>query len=127
MRETPFGPIFMAFYNEELGGDKGLKSNIILLKIVDQCDRDSRSFLIGGKLVELTVENVALTFYLPINGTDFIMNKTCTLKDRGVIKHYFSKIKKITKIFIEKALDDLLVKKRRMIELDVTNDEQFEQ
>jgi len=73
----------MAFYKEEFGGDKDLKSNISLLKIVDQYDRDSRSFLIGGKQVELTVEDVALTFGLPINGTDFIMNKTCTFKDRG--------------------------------------------
>ena len=34
MRDTPFGPIFMAFYSEKFGGDKGLKSNISLLKIV---------------------------------------------------------------------------------------------
>ena len=40
MRETPFSPIFMAFYNEEFGDDKGLKSNISLLKIVDQYDRE---------------------------------------------------------------------------------------
>ena len=32
MRETSFGPIFIALYNEEFGGDKGLKSNIILPK-----------------------------------------------------------------------------------------------
>jgi len=38
------------------------------------------------------------------------MNKTCTLKDRGVIKHYFRNVK-ITKISIEDALEDLLVKK----------------
>ena len=82
MRDTPFGPIFMAFYNEEFGGDKGLKSNINLLIIVDQYDRESRFFLIGGKRVELTVEDVALTFGLPINETYFFMNKTCTLKDR---------------------------------------------
>ena len=44
-----------------------------------------------------------------------------------MIKHYFSKIKKITKISIQEALDDLLVKKRRMTELDVTKDEQLEQ
>jgi len=43
-----------------------------------------------------------------------------------VIKHYFSNIKKITKVSIEEALDDLLVKKRRT-ELDVTKDEQLEQ
>ena len=73
----------MAFYNDEFGGVKGLKSNISLLKIVDQYDRELRSFLIGGKQVELTVKDVALTFSLPINGTDFIMKKTCTLKDRG--------------------------------------------
>ena len=36
MKETSFGPIFMAFYNEEFGGEKGLKSNISVLKIVDQ-------------------------------------------------------------------------------------------
>ena len=74
MRETPFDLIFMAFYNEKFGGDKSLKSNIILLKIVDQYDRESRSFLIGGKRVELTVEDVALTFRLPSNETDFIMH-----------------------------------------------------
>ena len=48
------------------------------------------------------------------------------MKDRGVIKHYFPNIKKITKVSIEEALDDLLVKKRRS-ELDVTKDEQLEQ
>jgi len=57
------------------------------------------------------VEDVALTFGLPVNGAALIMNKACTLKDRGVIKHYFKNVKKITKISIEKALDDLLVKK----------------
>ena len=71
MRETPFGLIFMAFYNEEFGGD--LKSNISLLKIVDLYDRESRSLLIGGKRVELTIEDVSLTFRLPISGTYFIM------------------------------------------------------
>jgi len=35
MKETLFGPIFMAFYNEEFDTEKGLKSNISLLKIVD--------------------------------------------------------------------------------------------
>ena len=35
MKETPFGPIFMAFYNEEFGAETGLKSNISVLKIVD--------------------------------------------------------------------------------------------
>ena len=82
------------------------------MKIVEQYDRDSRFFLISSNQIELTVEDVALTFGLPINGTDFIMNKRCTLKDKGVIKHYFSSIK-ITKIFIEDALNDLLVKKKR--------------
>jgi len=42
-----------------------------------------------------------------------------------VIKHYSSKIKKITKISIEEALNDLLVGKRRRTELDVTKDEQL--
>ena len=46
---TPFGAIFMAFYNEEFGADKGLKSNISVLKIVDQYDRKSRTLLMGGK------------------------------------------------------------------------------
>ena len=49
MKETPFGPIFMAFYNEEFSAEKGLKSNISLLKIIDQYDRDTRTFRIGGK------------------------------------------------------------------------------
>jgi len=42
---------------------------------------------------------------------------------QGVIKHYFSNIKKITKVSIEEALDDLLVKKRRRTELNVIKDE----
>ena len=97
MRKTPFGPIFVAFYNEEFDGDKGLKSDIILLKIVDQYDRNSRSFLMGGKWVELTIENVVLTFGLPINGTYFIMNKTCTLKDGGVINTISPKLRRTRK------------------------------
>ena len=40
MKETPFGAIFRAFYNEEFGTDKGMKSNINVLKIVDQYDRN---------------------------------------------------------------------------------------
>jgi len=40
-----------------------------------------------------------------------------------VIKHYFTNIKKITKVSIEEVLNDLLVKKRRRIELDVIKDE----
>ena len=100
--------------------DKCLKTNISVLKIVNRYDRDSRTFLIGGKQIEITV------FGLPINESDFIMNKTCTLKDMVVIKHYFPSIKKIKKISIEDALDDLLIKKRRRSELDITKDEQLE-
>ena len=44
-----------------------------------------------------------------------------------MINRCFSKIKKITKISIEKALNDLLVKKMRRTELDVIKDEQLEQ
>ena len=96
-----------------------------MLKIVDQYDRDTRTFRIGGKEIEMIVEDVALTFGLPINGADFIMNKTCTM-NRRVLKYYFPNIKKITKVSIEETLDDLLVKKRRT-ELDVIKDEQLEQ
>jgi len=127
MKETPFGAIFIAFYNEEFGADKNMKSNISVLKIVDRYDMDSRTILIEGKQIELTIKFHALTFGLFINGADFIMNKTYTLKDRGVIKYYFSNIKKIMKVSIEEALDNLLVKKRRMTELDVIKDEQLEQ
>ena len=84
MKEIPFGTIFIAFYDEEFGADKGMKSNISVLKIVDQYDRESRTFLIGVKQIVLTVEEVTLTFGLPINRADFIMNKTCTLKDGGL-------------------------------------------
>ena len=66
MKKTPFGLIFMAFFNEEFGAEKGLKSNISVLKLVDQYDRDTMTFRIGGKQIELTVEDVALTFGLPI-------------------------------------------------------------
>ena len=41
MKKIPFGAIFMAFYNEEFGADKGLKLNISVLKIVNQYDRES--------------------------------------------------------------------------------------
>ena len=76
IKETPFGAIFIAFYNEEFGADKDMKSNISVLKIINQYNRESRTFLIVGKKIELTVENVTLTFDLLINGADFIMNKT---------------------------------------------------
>ena len=55
-----------------------------MLKIVDKYDRESRTFLIEDKQIELTVEDVTLTFGLPINEADFIMNKTCTMKDKGL-------------------------------------------
>ena len=48
MKENPFGPIFMAFYNEEFGTEKGLKSNISVLKIIEQYDSDTRTYIIGG-------------------------------------------------------------------------------
>ena len=84
IKETPFNTIFMAFYNKEFRAEKGLKLNISVLKIVEQYDRDTRTFRIGGKEIEITVKDVALTFGLPINGADFIMNKTCTMKDWGL-------------------------------------------
>ena len=84
MKDIPFGPIFMAFYNEEFGAEKGLKLNISVLKIVDQYDRHIRTFIIGSKQIELIVDDAALTFGLPINWADFIMNKTCTMKDMGL-------------------------------------------
>jgi len=111
MKEISFHTIFMTFYSEEFRGDKGLKSNLSILKILNHYDRDSRSFEIGGKRIQLTIEDVTLTFGLHINEADFIMNKTCTLKNSGVIKNYFINVKKITKISIEEALDDLLIKK----------------
>jgi len=97
MKETPFGAIFMTFYNEKFGGDKGLKLNISVLKIVNQYDRDSWTFLIGGKQIELTIMDVALTFGLPINGSDFIMNKTCTLKDRVLLNIIFQVLRRSQK------------------------------
>ena len=44
---------------------------------------------IGGKRIQITLEDIALTFGIPIEGYDFLMNKTCTLKDWGFVKHYF--------------------------------------
>ena len=35
MKETSFGAIFIAFYNEEFGTDNCMKSNISVLKIVN--------------------------------------------------------------------------------------------
>ena len=48
MKETLFGAIFIAFYNEEFGANKDMKSNINVLKIVDRYDRESRTFLLGA-------------------------------------------------------------------------------
>ena len=122
MKDAPFGPIFMALYNEKFGTNNGLKSNISVLKIVEHYNKDLRCFDIGCKRTQLTLEDVALTFGLPIKGDDFIMNKMCKLKDRGVIKRYFRNVKNITKISIENALDDLLIK-RRKTELEMTKNE----
>ena len=127
MKDTLFCPTFMAFYSKQFGIYNGLKFNISVLKIVDQYDRDSRCFEIRGERIQLMIENVVLTFGLPIEGDGFIMNKICTLKDRGVIKYYFRNVKKIIKISIEDAFDDFLVKQRRRTELDLIEDEQLEQ
>ena len=72
MKDTPIGLTFMVFLNEKFRTEKGLKFNISVLKIVDQYDRDSRCFKIGGKKIQLTIEDVALTFGLPIEWPDFI-------------------------------------------------------
>ena len=130
MKETPFAALFMAFYNGEFSGDeaKGYKSNLVVLRIVDQYDRDSKTFSIGGKKIQITTEDVALTFGLPMVGDEIIANKICTGKNQeaGFIKFYFKHVKNITKVSIEEALEELLVQKRRRKIADVTNDEQFE-
>ena len=33
MKEIPFGAFFITFYNEKCGADKGMKSNISVLKL----------------------------------------------------------------------------------------------
>ena len=83
---------------------------------------NSKCFEIGGKWIQITIEDVTLTFGLPIEGDDFIMNKTCTLKGKDFVKHYFKNLKNFTKISIEDTLNDLLVGKRRRSELDLTRD-----
>ena len=49
MKNTPFGPTFMTFYNQKFETYKGLKSNVSVLKIVDQYNRNSSCFYTGGK------------------------------------------------------------------------------
>jgi hypothetical protein len=131
MKDTPFGALFMAFYNGDFSDDesKGYKSNVAVLRIVDAYDRDSKTFSIGGKKIQITNEDVALTFGLPLVGDDIIGNKICTEKNQksGFLNFYFKGIKNITKVSIEDALEELLVQKRRRNVSDVTNDEQFEQ
>ena len=80
IKETPFGALFMTFYNENFADDesKGKKSNLVVLKIVDAYDRDSKSFSIGRKNIEIITKDVALTFGLPLVGDDIIVNKKCT-------------------------------------------------
>jgi len=51
MKKTSFGTTFVTFYSEKFGGDKGLKSNISVLKIVYQYDRDSKRLEISGKRI----------------------------------------------------------------------------
>ena len=50
---------------------------------------NSKCFKIWAKKIQITIEDGALTFGLPVEGDNFIMNKTYTLKDRGFVKHYF--------------------------------------
>ena len=51
MKETLFRNIFMTFYSDDFGADKDLKSNISVMKIVDQYARGSRCFEIRGKRI----------------------------------------------------------------------------
>ena len=89
-----------------------MKSNTNVLNIVDQYDRNSKCFEIGGKWIQITIEDVGLIFVLPVEGDDFIMNKTCSLKDRGFVKD-FQKYEEYHKILIGDALNDLQVEKIR--------------
>ena len=100
MKDTPFGPSFLSFYNEKFETEKGLKSNVSVSKIVDKYNRNLRCFKISGKRIQLTKEDMALTSGLPIEGADFIMNKTYTLKDKGVNKHYFKNYMRTTTLIV---------------------------
>ena len=109
----------MAFYNEDFEKYKTLKFNNSVLKIVNRYDRGSKCFKIGCKRIQIKLEDVALTFSLFIEGYDFIMNKTCTLKDMSFVKHYCRNMKNITKTSTEDALNDLLVEKRKRTKLEL--------
>ena len=96
MKDTSFGVIIMACYNEDFEKDKRLKFNSNVLKIADQYDMNSKCFEIGGKRIQITIEDVAPTSVY-LKKLMIIMNKTRALKDRSFIKDYFRNMKNISK------------------------------
>ena len=50
VKETPFGGIFMTFYEHIFGEEnKGLKSNTLIINFFDRYDNNAQHFAIGGK------------------------------------------------------------------------------
>jgi len=121
MRDTPFVAIFMVFYNEDFEKDMILKSNTSVLKIIGWYDRDSKCFEIGHKRIQIILQDVALTFSLPIEEDEFIMNKTYTLKDRDFVKHYFRNNEEYHKNLNWRRIEWSFGRKKRT-ELDLTKD-----
>jgi len=92
VKETPFGGIFMDFYEQMFGEEnKGLMSNTGITRILDRSDKNAQHFAIRGRSIALSVEDVALKFGLLALGVDLLQNRKCN-KRRGFFKHYFGDI-----------------------------------
>ena len=51
--------------------NKRLKSNTGILKILDRYNKNAQYFMIWGRSIKLSIEDVALTFGLPALEVDF--------------------------------------------------------
>ena len=98
----------MIFYDQMSGEEyKGLKSNTGIIKILDRYNKNAQYFKIRGRSIELSVEDISLTFGLSALGIDLLLNRKCN-KKRVFLKHYFGDNKSVTRGSIEKAINILL-------------------
>ena len=81
----------MAFYEQMFEEEnKGLKSNTGIIRISGICNKNTQHFKIGGRSIELSVEDIVLTFGLPALRVDLLPNRKCNIQ-RGFLKHYFGR------------------------------------
>jgi hypothetical protein len=107
MMDTPFGSLFNAIYNGVINSETVGPVTSSFAKIMSAYDDAIRGFRIGGKILMITADDIALTFGLPKHGKYLRSRvkigekyKPCTFQNR-----VFPGLRKIHKTNISEAIE----------------------